>query len=96
MKTKADKIRQYDDSLLRQESFLKIGRVALIVICGVFLASVITLAPSGFFENNMSRATVPLFFILLGVILVERSLRHIASIKLYRSEKKESQPKHAR
>ena len=71
---------------------LKIGRVALIAVCGVFLASIVLLAPSGFFENDMGRATVPLFFILLGITLVERSLMHIASIKLYRSEREDPQP----
>ena len=91
MNCKEEKIITRDDALLRDERSLRFAQLCLTLLCVLFLAFVMAFAPSGLFEDRISEVTHPLFFLLLGYMLVKRRLDHIASIKLYRKKAEESQ-----
>jgi hypothetical protein len=92
MKDKTESIRRYDDALLKREPTVKVLRVLFVSGLGLFLAWAIIMDPSGFFQDRMAALTIPLVWLLVSCAALDASLRHIASIKLYRKEKEESQP----
>jgi len=91
MKNKADNIRRYDDAMLKREPAIRIMRFLAGAILGLFLVSTLILAPTGYFQDRMSLLIAPLAALLVVCGALESSLRHIASIKLYRKEEEESQ-----
>ena len=91
-KMKTDRIRQYDNALLKREPAIRICRILTIAILGLFLIWVLIMAPTGFFQDRMHILTFPLVVLLIACSSLDASLRHIASIKLYRKEIEESQP----
>jgi len=91
MKDKTDSIRRYDDALLKRERPIRIAHVPALSCLGLFLLWALVMAPSGFFQDRMSLLTLPLFWLLVSRMALDASLRHIASIKLYREESEESQ-----
>ncbi len=86
MNDKADSIRRYDDALLRREPVIRVARILAAAILGVFLASALILAPTGFFQDRMALFAAPLYALLFVYWLLDANLRHIASINLYRNE----------
>ena len=95
MKNKTDSIRRYDDALLGREPAIRIMRILSVCVLGCFLVFALILAPSGYFLDRMPLLTLPLAALLVICGVLEASLRHIASIKLYRKDKEESQQENA-
>jgi hypothetical protein len=91
MKDNSKQIRRYDDSLLKYERATRVFYGLVISLFMLFLAWVLIMAPSGFFIDRMNIiSSVFIIFIILYSAL-SSTLHHIASIKLYRKEIKESQ-----
>ncbi len=80
-----DNIEAHDDSLLHQERFLRIGRCIMVILYLISLIGSFLITKKFFFGDKLATFAVILSYLLLSYLLMDRMLRHIASIKHYRA-----------
>ena len=89
MKTKENKIRAYDDIMLKNEHKLRTGNICLLVLFVVYAFRYMCLVIDG--KSISEGLLISGVFLLLAHINANHQ-KHIESIKLYRKEIEKSQP----